>query len=293
MAEMIALEVGLDQDLGVFSRFLWSQGISHRIVRLEDRQLVLVGARADAERVRQYYYHPDAAQELVSSDAAPARAQQAGWLQRALALLYVLPVVCLAVLLSVAGYALVALDADFVWVRQLTFVAIQERGDDVLLYLPRAEYWRLLTPIFLHFSAMHIIFNMLWLWDLGRRIELMQGSLRLLGLIVLIGLGSNIAQYMAVQMSIFGGMSGVIYGLLGYGWIWSRMRPAQSLQIPGPIIAFMLIWLVLCMFGFASLLGVGAVANAAHLGGLLIGMLLGFSAAILARRTDPDKQKRS
>ena len=44
---------------------------------------------------------------------------------------------------------------------------------------------------------------------------------------------------------------------------------------------WMLIWLVLCMLGFASLLGAGAVANAAHAGGLVMGLILGFGAGLI------------
>lgn len=56
------------------------------------------------------------------------------------------------------------------------------------------------------------------------------------------------------------------------------------MNIPKSVIAFMLIWLLLCLFGFASLLGAGSVANAAHIGGLIMGMLLGFGAGKIASR---------
>ena len=101
--------------------------------------------------------------------------------------------------------------------------------------------------------------------------------------IMVIGLGSNIAQFMYADVAIFGGMSGVIYGLLGYGWIWSLVLPEQSLHIPKAVIIFMLVWLVLCFMGFASLMGVGDVANAAHLGGLIMGMLMGLGAGLIEK----------
>ena len=99
------------------------------------------------------------------------------------------------------------------------------------------------------------------------------------------GMGSNIIQFKYAEAGVFGGMSGVIYGLLGYGWMWSVICPERSLHIPKPVLIFMLVWLVACMLGFAELLGAGSVANAAHVGGLLMGLLLGIGAGIIARST--------
>ena len=73
----------------------------------------------------------------------------------------------------------------------------------------------------------------------------------------------------------FGGMSGVIYGLLGYIWIRNLLAPHPLIALPKELIIFMIGWLFVCMTGILDvLLGVG-IANAAHATGLLIGMLLG------------------
>ena len=137
------------------------------------------------------------------------------------------------------------------------------------------EVWRIIMPIFLHFSVagivyLHLLFNMMWLWDLGGRIEKSEGSFKLLYLILGTGALSNIAQFIASPTIIFGGMSGVVYGLLGYCWIDGYRRPNSPLKLPDWIVYFMLIWLVM---GFLGVLG--PVANASHLFGLLSG--IGFS----------------
>ena len=71
--------------------------------------------------------------------------------------------------------------------------------------------WRLLTPVFMHFGLMHVAFNLLWWFELGRIIEEYESGWQLLMLLVIIGLFSNIWQYTMTGPS-FGGMSGVVYG---------------------------------------------------------------------------------
>ena len=141
--------------------------------------------------------------------------------------------------------------------------------------LALGEYWRLITPIFLHFGLVHLVFNSLWLSMLGSRIEQLAGSLHLMLLVLVSGVISNMAQFVWSGTVYFGGMSGVVYALLGYIWIKNKIAPHALLQLPPGIVGFMLGWLLVCMTGILDLLlGVG-VANAAHLGGLVVGMLLG------------------
>jgi GlpG protein len=132
------------------------------------------------------------------------------------------------------------------------------------------EVWRLFTPMFIHFGIMHLVFNMLWLKDLGSMIEDRKGTV-FLGIFILVtAAGSNLAQYM-VTHPLFGGMSGVVYGLLGYIWMKGKYDPGSRLYLHKTTVIFMLGWFVLCFTGL-----VGNVANAAHAAGLIIGTAWGF-----------------
>lgn len=132
---------------------------------------------------------------------------------------------------------------------------------------------RIIAPIFLHLSVIHLLFNAMWLWDLGGALEKRLGARALLLLVLLVGSVSNFTQYLS-SGPFFGGMSGVVYGLLGYLWLRGRCDPRLALRVNPGIITFMLLWLLL---GFSGVLG--PVANAAHLSGLAMGMALGFVAS--------------
>lgn len=142
------------------------------------------------------------------------------------------------------------------------------------------QVWRLVTPIFLHFNVLgkpilHVLFNLMWLIALGTPIELVRGTRRLLVLILVSAALSNLAEYfysaeMLHKYPFFGGFSGVVYALFGYVWMKSEYEPEQGLGIDSRNLVLMLGWLVLCMTG-----ALGPVANAAHLGGLAVGMGFG------------------
>lgn len=281
MSDIRALDVSQEENLAEFSRLLWQQRIPHRLAESGDRQVLWVGQESHAELARGLYQRWRQG-ELSPSRPLAARHTASGSDQWLRSVVYT-PVTVVLLLLSIAGFLLVEVDPGMRWVKLFTFFEFDRVGDHWVFVLPQGEYWRMFTPVFLHFSLLHITFNMLWWWDLARRIELAQGSLHLGGIVLSMGMGSNLIQFMFAGAGVFGGMSGVIYGLLGYCWIWSRITGDPRLAVPGPVMGIMLGWLVLCMFGFAALLGAEAVANAAHVGGLLMGLLLGGAAALFAR----------
>ncbi|MFA5495654.1 MAG: rhomboid family intramembrane serine protease [Porticoccaceae bacterium] len=198
------------------------------------------------------------------------------------------PVLALSLLLSIAGALIV--HWQFHWVHWFTFqdfvlVSTREiRFGSFADAWSAGQYWRLFTPMFLHFGVFHIAFNGLWLWEFGRRIEAKAGSLHLLMLVLVCGAASNWSQYLFGGPSLFGGMSGVLYALLGYLWIRNRVAPDPALTLPRGVIGFMLVWLLLCLAGVVDMFMRGSIANAAHVSGLLVGMALGAIFGFAARR---------
>jgi len=150
------------------------------------------------------------------------------------------------------------------------------KSHGVLTDVIAGQIWRLFTPMFLHFSMLHLIFNVYWLWSLGSVLEIRYRSWRFLLLVLSVALVSNLAQALIVG-SNFGGMSGVNYGLFGFLLIHSRYHPAPSFTLDKQTVFVMLAWLVVCFTG-----KLGAVANWAHLFGLLTGAGAGFGNAVLA-----------
>lgn len=160
----------------------------------------------------------------------------------------------------------------------IQFMALGE----VMSYLSFSEYygrsfpeiasgqlWRIVTPIFIHGGLLHLGFNMLWLYQLGGMIEGEEGS-RYFLLMVLIFAGlCNTAQYL-VSGPLFGGMSGVVYGLLGYIWMMSRYS-ARQYAIQPQTVVFMLIWMLICLVGI-----IPNVANTQHVVGFGCGTAFGF-----------------
>ncbi len=155
------------------------------------------------------------------------------------------PATLILIILSVCGFLLYYLNAPISLISKLTFTDFRVVNGQLQFLATSGEYWRLLTPVFLHFGWLHITFNSLWTWELGALIEQRLGTVALVLLVVCCGVGSNIAQYLWSGPTLFGGMSGVVYALLGFCWVYNALLPGAGLQVPRGIITFMMIWLVL------------------------------------------------
>ena len=188
-----------------------------------------------------------------------------------------LPVTISIILLGFIGAALINADRQ-----QLSFAEpflFQGLANNYFVPLSESlaagEYWRLITPIFLHFGFLHVLFNSLILWEVGRRIEIAKGPLHYLGFILLAGVVSNISQYSMMNNTVFGGLSGAVYGVIGYIAVYQEFIKHPILQFNKATIAFFVVWLLLGVFGVIDVFIEGSIANAAHVSGLLVGAIFG------------------
>jgi GlpG protein len=151
------------------------------------------------------------------------------------------------------------------------------RWNSTLPELRHGQIWRLFTPMFIHFGLLHILFNMLWLRDLGSMIEGRQSTWRLALLVLVIAACSNLAQFYYGGPA-FGGMSGVVYGLLGYIWMRGKFDPGSGLYLHSYTIIMMIIWFFAC---FTPIMP--NAANACHAVGLVIGIVWGYLSSLRYR----------
>lgn len=179
----------------------------------------------------------------------------------------------------------------------LSFSMISPTSSPDIVAFPRDGYtqiregqvWRLVTPAFLHFGVMHIVFNMMLTYSLGSIIEQRYGAWRLLLFIIIVAALSNLAQYSWEGSPRFGGMSGVVYGLFGFIWMKMLYDPRSGIQVSQQLIIISIVGLLFGMIAaippFDATLGrVWRVANTAHFVGLAVGMAIA-GVSLLFRRT--------
>ncbi len=163
--------------------------------------------------------------------------------------------------------------------KQLSFVdtSLFEKTFDPAASLKQGELWRILTPAFLHGSPFHLLFNMLALGSLGRRIERLEGIGRYAVIMLIIAVCSHLLQGLMPTKwfgsPFFVGISGVTFGLIGYLGTKTTLRPDLGIQVPAETYLLIGMILVIGFYGNSKSL---PLANMAHLGGLLAGVAIGF-----------------
>lgn len=165
--------------------------------------------------------------------------------------------------------------------RALSIVPYERRGawiewEPLLTHLRNGEVWRLVTPMFLHSGAIHLILNCLWVFYVGSMIERRIGLARFLGLTLMFAVASNVIQYW-LEGPAFGGLSGVVYGYFGYAWMKTRLAPSLGYALSQEIVVLAVGWAFLCLFS-------SYVANGAHFAGLVLGVICGAVPELLRAR---------
>jgi rhomboid protease GluP len=151
-------------------------------------------------------------------------------------------------------------------------------------YTVSGQWWRLLTCVFIHGGLLHIAFNMWCLWDLGRLAESVYGHWTFAAMYLITGLAASIASIVHNPVVLSVGASGAIFGIAGaliasfYLGEFSLPRAAISGTLRS----------LLIFAGYNLFFGavIARTDNAAHIGGLLMGLLLGALIAKVAPQQD-------
>jgi rhomboid protease GluP len=137
------------------------------------------------------------------------------------------------------------------------------------LLISEGEYWRLITPMFLHLGFMHLLFNMFSLYLFGPELEQLAGKARFLTIYFLAGFIGNVCTYLFFEWNYQSvGASGAIYGILGaFGALvyYTRNFMPQLKQIILPIIVIGVIMTFLQ----------SNINITAHIVGLITGFIIG------------------
>ncbi len=156
----------------------------------------------------------------------------------------------------------------------------ERSGGDPFASIRKGQVWRLVTPMFLHGNMFHLAFNMLWIFFLGSAIERLHGSWVFAALLLLTQIAGMMLQVLipaldwipqSLQGSPFAiGASGAVYGLFGFLMIRPLVDRDYPIQLDPVNVALMMGWLFACMTPL-----IPNVANGAHLGGLIAGIMIG------------------
>ncbi len=269
------LEADASLNLQAFCAYLWRQGVPNRVFEERGRQVLAV-AHAEHSALVQEAFAAWQSGQLQLASPAPV-ATRPGLLLS----MWRLPVLSLTCVLAILVFPF-SLGLDVRDINPLIAALLVVRLDapmgsglSLLLHtLQSLELWRLVTPILLHFSAVHLLFNIALCVEFGRRIELAAGSLQLLLLLLLLAVISNSGQLLFSGYPLFGGLSGVVYGLFGFVLVRGHQLPAHpAWQLNTAFAAMLVIFLVLMSTGITAQFGLN-IANAAHWSGFLAGMAL-------------------
>ncbi len=136
---------------------------------------------------------------------------------------------------------------------------------------PFAAPWTFVTTVFPHGGLIHIMFNVLWIWQLGRVIESRLGTPATAILAILSAAFASASQLLLGAAPI--GLSGVVYAFAAFAWARGQFDPKFRGVIDEGTRNIFVAWFFFCII--LSKLGIVDVANGAHFGGAVIGLALG------------------
>lgn len=182
---------------------------------------------------------------------------------------YLTPVNMVMVLINVAVYFVLeamgdTTDALFMYSHGAMYPAA---------VLAEGQYYRLVTSAFVHFGLPHLLNNMVLLIALGSYVERAFGKICYLILYLACAAGSSTVSMVHMLRSgdaaVSGGASGVVFGMIGVLLFLIIRNKGRFEDLPWK--RFLIMMLLALYFGFAT----AGVDNAAHVGGLIIGFVVG------------------
>ncbi len=273
---LLIYEFASNEDPASLSKVLWKQGISHRILQSDHgNQLWLLDPKQShgAMAILESWQHDPHADFMVHDTQTVSKPSRllADWHMSPLTIALLAATFAVAVITGLGEYL-----ENVGW---FTISSFEVLGNRIRFYpleevLAQGEYWRLFTPALIHFGAAHLIFNALWVWDLGRKVERLIGSVAWLLFTLSVSVVSNVGQYLINGSPLFGGLSGLVYGLVGFAWLMPILVKGWPKIISKPLMVFFTAWLVLGYTDVFAMLGLGNMANEAHLIGLMSGLIL-------------------
>lgn len=275
-----AASLPIEVNLVRFSHFLHSQGIAHRINEESGQQVIWVELDAHAALVQEALTSWSFEKESESFQSSNSLVNPGAGLRNLLMEFLRAPISLSLISVCLIVALVSSLGAAPGRVAILFYPLLDSSGFTALLLSigGLSDMLRSVSPMLLHFGELHLVFNMMWLWYFGRQLEAGHPSSLTLLLILFCSFVANTTQYLYSGFNNFGGMSGVVYGLVGYTWLVHMLMPRSNLLINTKMFTVFVIALI-AMEIFAG----SWIASAAHVGGLFAGLTMGAAVVVLYR----------
>lgn len=171
--------------------------------------------------------------------------------------------------ISVIVFVLMEIVGSSHWVPTLV-----DFGAKSNLHIVAGQWWRLITASFVHIGFMHLALNMIIVYYLGARLEMIMGHWRFLVLYLVSGLGGVIASF-AFTHAISAGASTAVFGLFASTLVLRHLFPhSMEFQYLGS--QYFILILINIVFGFLN----PGIDNAGHIGGLVAGWLIMYALSL-------------
>ncbi len=278
----------LDTDLSPLIHMLNAKGIAHRVTEQNGQQHLLLAEGQDVAQVKALllafergqlshdssFEHLPQQSQIGSIHSKPVNNSL---MSSSLSLIYRAPVTVLLIILGVIGWLGYSHASDALFYA-LLFVSESANRQAILSPWESQQWWRLMAPVFLHFSWWHIALNGLAMLQVGSAVERSLKWPFYLAFCIVTGVVGNIAQYyIAPESPVFGGLSGIVFALFAFNAVLQWKLPEQALKLPIGFYLFSLIWLASGFTPVFAFLFDAQMGNGAHLGGAIAGALLAFT----------------